>query len=137
MLATRTALVGGPGDGGGGAWTLVRAGSRWRQGPDLRPVAESGAGAFGTSVALSADGGTALVGAGNDAGGAGSAWIFGRSRGRWLEESARLAPTDDSGLASIGTTAALSGDASTALLGGPGYSGYAGAAWVFAGPPLS
>ena len=133
-----TALVGAPEDGGGSAWTFARAGSGWReQGPGLRAVAAGGAGAFGTSVALSADGGTALVGAGGDAGGAGAAWIFGRSRGRWVEEAAKLAPADASGVASIGSTAALSGDASTALLGGPGDSGYAGAAWVFATPPSS
>jgi len=127
-----TALVGGPGDGGGAVWTFTRAGIGWReQGPVLRPAA---AGAFGTSVALSADGATALVGGPGDSAGAGAGWIFGRARDHWIEEAAKLAPAGTSSAAATGSAAALSGDGGTALLGGPGDSGYAGAAWVFASP---
>jgi hypothetical protein len=115
-----TALV-----GGNAVWTFARAASSWReQGPVLR--------AFATSLALSADGDTALVGTAGDSGGAGAAWIFGRSGSRWVDEAAKLAPADASGTASIGSSGALSDDASTALLGGPADSSYAGGAWVFA-----
>src|SRR4029077_13721541 len=60
-----TALVGGPGDGLGPAWVFTRSGSTWtQQGPKLTPGEVTGElrVRFGTSVALSADGNTALIG---------------------------------------------------------------------------
>src|SRR5262249_12955181 len=60
-----TALIGGPGDNEqlGAAWVFTRSGSTWaQQGEKLTGGGESGRGVFGFSVALSADGGTALVG---------------------------------------------------------------------------
>ena len=51
-----TALIGGPGDneGVGAAWVFTRSGTTWtQQGAKLTGSGETGAGEFGTSVALS------------------------------------------------------------------------------------
>ena len=64
-----TALIGGPADNGdvGAAWVFTRSGATWtQQGEKLTGGGESGAGAFGTSVALSSDGNTALIGGRGD-----------------------------------------------------------------------
>ena len=60
-----TALVGGPYDNGGtgAAWVFTRSGSTWtQQGPKLVGTGAVGTAEQGWSVALSADGNTALIG---------------------------------------------------------------------------
>jgi len=120
-----TILVGAPEDDGGvyrphqgwagAAWVFTRSGSGWsQQGPRLTAASEqSGPPNFGMSVALAADGGTALVG------GHGGAWVFTRSGSSWSQVGATLAPSDQSGQADFGVSVALSGDGGTALIGGP------------------
>ena len=70
-----TALVGGHIDNSarGAAWVFRRSGAIWSQEAKLAPTDEVGGGEFGSSVALSADGTTALVGGRSDDGGKGSA----------------------------------------------------------------
>ena len=73
------ALIGGKGDGGGdgAAWLFARSGSTWaQQGTKLTGQGENLVGTFGQSVALAADGQTALIGGNNDSSGAGAAWAF-------------------------------------------------------------
>jgi hypothetical protein len=56
---------------------LTRAGSTWTaQGSKLSGAGEIGAGRFGASVALSADGQTALIGGYSDNGWVGAVWPF-------------------------------------------------------------
>ena len=130
-----TALVGGPTDGSGNAgaaWAFSRgAGGTWSPlGSTLLATGESGPGEFGTSVALSADGVTALVGGDNDTSGVGAAWTF-VLNGTSYTQQAKLSPSDAAGTsAAFGTSVALSSDGNTALVGGPG-DGTQGAAWVF------
>ena len=90
-----TALIGGGGDNTGAAWVFVRSGGTWsQQGPPLTPAGTSASIEFGTSVALSADGNTALIGAQEDGINApGSAWVFVRSGGSWSQQGPRLTPT--------------------------------------------
>ncbi|HZQ04779.1 MAG TPA: hypothetical protein VFA88_12265 [Gaiellaceae bacterium] len=126
-----TALVGAHGDGVGAAYVFARSASGWLQTAKLVANDESGAGRFGVSVALSGDGGTALVGGWNDDGGPGAAWVFVRSPWGWLQQGPKLVPNDASGAAAFGDSAALSADGSTALVGGEVDRGVAGAAWVF------
>src|SRR5262249_18907517 len=86
--AGNTALVGGPGDYGktGAAWVFTRSGSTWtQQGSKLTGGGEQGEGDFGSSVALSATGATALVGGPNDNNGLGAAWVFTRSGSTWTQ----------------------------------------------------
>jgi IPT/TIG domain/FG-GAP repeat len=127
-----TALVGGPGANGnlGAAWVFVRSGEGWTlQGPPLTGGAESLKGHFGRSVALSADGDTALIGAPGDAGYKGAAWVFTRAGTSWSEQAKLTA--GEGGVADFGLSVALSGDGTRALIGAPASSGGVGAAWVF------
>jgi hypothetical protein len=100
-------------------------------GPKLTASDESGVGRFGVSVALSADGKTALVGGHTDGGGSGAAWVFTRSGATWTQQGAKLTPSDESGEGDFGFRVALSADGNTALIGGLGDRGGDGAAWVF------
>jgi hypothetical protein len=127
-----TALVGGPGDGVGAAWVFTRAGSTWtQQGPKLMGTEASSEARFGASVALSANGNTALVGGPGDSKGAGAAWAFTRSGENWSQQGAKLIGSGESGPARFGSGVALSSDGNTAAIGGPLDSSGAGAVWAF------
>ncbi len=128
-----TALVGGNGDDrkAGAAWVFTRAGEEWTPGPKLTGVGESGAGEFGTAVALDGEGTTALVGGADDAGGAGAAWVFARTGSAWSQQAGKLLADDETGAGQLGYSVALSADGSVALAGGPADAMGTGAAWVF------
>ena len=80
----RTALVGAPlgGSGDGAAYVYTEAGGTWSATPAATFTGNSGE-ALGTSVALSADGGTALVGATSAGSGDGAAYVYAESGGSW------------------------------------------------------
>jgi hypothetical protein len=138
-----TAIVGGPGDKAdngfaGAAWVYTRSGGVWtQQGAKLVGTGAVGGARQGVSVALSADGNTAIVGGPSDNGGAsatGAAWIYTRSGGVWTQQGAKLVGTGALGGAGQGFSVALSADGNTAIVGGPGdnaENGFAGAAWVY------
>ncbi len=127
-----TALVGAPRDSdeAGAVWVFVRSGSKWTPQAKLTGGEEVGAGRFGRSVALSADGDTALIGAPND-GGVGAAWVFTRSGSTWTQQ-AKLTGAGESGSGWFGQSVALSADGDAALVGGYVDHSDTGAAWVFA-----
>jgi hypothetical protein len=102
-----------------------------KAGPKLQPIGEIGNGNFGISVAVSGDGGTALVGASNDSGGIGGAWAFARSSGNWRQLGRKLVASGQLTTTGFGLRVALSADGNTALIGGPLESGGAGAARIF------
>jgi len=130
-----TALVGGNGDNSniGAAWVFTRSNGVWsQQGSKL--VASDASGAVvqqGSSVSLSADGNTALVGGNQDNSNIGAAWIFTRSNGVWSQQGSKLVASDASGAAQQGSAVSLSADGNTALIGGPTDNSDVGAAWVF------
>jgi hypothetical protein len=133
-----TALIGGHEDDGGvgAVWVFTRSGESWsQQGSKLVGGGESGAGEFGQSVALSADGETALIGGREDGGGVGAAWVLTRSGSIWMQRGSKLAGGEEVGKGQFGWSVALSADGDTALIGGLGDDGYAGAAWAFGDPP--
>ena len=130
----RTAIIGGPGDNSaaGAAWVFTNSGGVWsQQGEKL-----IGSGAVrvawqGTSVAISADGNTALVGGPFDANNAGAVWVFTRSGGVWSQQGSKLVGTGAVGAALQGASVAISADGNTAIVGGPQDNSSVGAAWVF------
>ena len=75
---------------------------------------------FGASVALSADGETALIGAGGDDGGAGAAWVFTRTGQTWSTGRKADGRRGASAPGDFGASVALSADGNTALIGGSG-----------------
>jgi hypothetical protein len=142
-----TAIVGGPGDnpdngrGSGATWVFTRSGGVWtQQGDKLVGTGAVGAAAQGASVALSADGNTAVVGGpldnfdSNVPGGIGAAWVFKNSGGLWTQQGAKLVGNGAVGTPDLGNSIALSGDGNTAIVGGPGDNPPppdARAVWVF------
>ena len=106
--------------------------SQWiQQGSKLIPGNAIGSTIYhGYSVALSADGNTAIVGGIGDNANAGAAWVYTRSGGAWILQS-KLFGTGAIGSASQGFSVALSSDGNTAIVGGIGDNTNAGAAWIF------
>ena len=113
------------------------AGATWTQQAKLTGAGESGNAWFGQSVALSADGATALVGGYVDHSDTGAAWVFARTGSgagaTWAQQGAKLTGgEEESGEGEFGWSVALSGEGDTALIGGRKDDEDAGAAWVFA-----
>ena len=132
-----TAIVGGYADNGtaGAAWVYTRSAGVWsQQGAKLVGTGTVGTANQGRSVALSADGNSAIVGGYNDNGGAGAAWVYTRSAGVWSQQGAKLVGTGAVGAAYRGYSVSISADGNTAIVGGPIDNGSVGAAWVWAAP---
>ncbi|MHB8647617.1 MAG: FG-GAP repeat protein, partial [Thermomicrobiales bacterium] len=138
-----TALIGASNKNNtqGAAYVFTRVGASWSQ--QARLTASDGAAndRFGVSVALSGDGGTALVGASEHAeviGSIGSyqgaAYIFTRVGARW-GETQELTSGDGAAGDHFGNAVAVSEDGSTALVGAYGKTiggnYHQGAAYVF------
>jgi hypothetical protein len=128
-----SAIVGGPIDGGsppstkGAAWVFTRSGGVWsQQGDKLVGAGAVGSGWQGSSVAISADGNTAIMGGPFDNNNTGAAWVFTRSGGVWSQQGSKLLGTAAVGEAEQGASVAISAYGSTAIVGG------SGAAWIFA-----
>ena len=139
-----TAIVGGPSDNGpvdgtfaGAAWVFTRIGGIWsQQGAKLVGTGAIGNAEQGLSVAISADGNTAIVGGpfdnkSADGSAVGAAWVFTRIGGIWSQQGAKLVGAGAAGNAYQGYSVAISGDGTTAIVGGPEDDGHKGAAWVF------
>jgi hypothetical protein len=135
-----TAIVGGPSDNArtgsvpfglgaaGAAWVFTRSAGVWtQQGNKLISTGVAGSGRQGVSVALSADGNTAIVGGLADDKGVGAALAYTRSGDHWTQDK-KLVGTGAMAASSV----ALSGDGSVVMVGSPDVSGGVGAAWVFA-----
>jgi hypothetical protein len=132
-----TALVGARGDseGAGAAWIFTRLGGVvWTQGPKLTALGEGTQVEFGYSVALSTDGGTALVGSPKAGGGDGAAWLFSGSGSSWSDQQ-ELTVGEERGQGLFGASVALSANGERALVGAPADGGGVGAAWPFRPPP--
>jgi hypothetical protein len=127
----RTALIGGPGDSGydGAVWVFKAEGSGWTQRAKLTDGTPGGAGHFGYRIALSADGGTALIGARAENGGQGAVWVFTQTTSAWLEQG-ELKGAGEPG-EEFGSSVTLSSDGSIALVGAPHANGSKGSAWLF------
>ncbi len=153
-----TALVGAPYDEdgarsageAGAAFVFVHSGSKWeQQGSKLTGTGDEPI-FFGSSVALSANGNTALVGAYETAVGGkesegfdqGAAYVFTRTGSEWKQQEV-LVSGESEHYVEFGWSVALSGDGNTALIGGPGFGGHAwfftrsGVTWSKQGSPLS
>ncbi len=127
-----TAIAGGPQlSGTGGAWIFTRIGTSW-----LNPVTSLvvtgniGNPLYGFSVAISADGNTAIVGGYSDNGSVGAAWVWSHSSGSWVMEQ-KLVGSGNIGQSKQGLAVSLSADGNTAIVGGGGDNSTNGAIWVW------
>jgi hypothetical protein len=104
-----------------------------QQGPKLVGTGAVGNTLQGSSVSLSGDGNTAIVGGHGENYGAGAAWVWTRSGGVWTQKT-KVVGTGAVGNALQGCSVSLSADGNTAIVGGRGdntVGGAAGAAWVW------
>jgi hypothetical protein len=116
----------------GAAWIFTRSGNTWtQQGSKLVGTGASGYAQQGSSVSLSADGNTAIVGGNIDNGGIGAAWVYVRSESIWTQQGIKLVGTGTIGRAFLGSSVSLSADGNTAIIGGYQDNSLVGAAWVF------
>ena len=119
---------------GGVAYVFTRAGETWTQQGEgftgSEQKTKKGREYFGSSVALSADGDTALIGSYSDNKSKGAAWVFTRTGETWSQQGSKLIGHGESGSGGFGMTMALSSDGNTALVGGT-FDKKRGAAWVF------
>ncbi len=111
-----TTFPAGPGD----VYVYVLEEGSWALQQKLTPPAMPESDEFGYSLAISADGSTALIGAkGGDVGAntnQGAAYVFTRSGSAWSQQALLLA-ADGAGGDRFGISVALSDDGSTALVG--------------------
>jgi hypothetical protein len=124
-----TAIVGAdgqdtsPNTDNGAVYIFTRSGSTWTQQQKLLASDRGTYERFGKSVALSADGNTALIGADNEDTSPntdqGAAYIFTRSGGTWTQKQKLLAP-DRASSDFFGYSVALSSDGNTVLIGAYG-----------------
>jgi len=137
-----TAIVGGlfdgvlPSNNTGAAWIWTRDGGVWtQQGPKLvGPGGISASTVQGFSVSLSADGNTALVGGAAGYSQTASALVWKRSGGVWSHQGTKMVGSYAMGIGngqSPVVSVSLSADGNTAIVGGCGDNGSAGAVWVF------
>ncbi|HMD56639.1 MAG TPA: IPT/TIG domain-containing protein [Solirubrobacteraceae bacterium] len=129
-----TALIGGCEDDEriGAAWVFTRSGTLWtQQGSKLTPSDETGAGKFGSALALTANGNTALIGGETDGSGLGAAWVFDRFGTVWDQQEPKLLGAGEGGSGRFGGGVAISSTGGDALIGGYEDTGALGAAWAF------
>jgi hypothetical protein len=111
------------------AWVFTRSNGSWaQQGGTLTATGAVGNAQVGTSVALSGDGNTAVLGGSVDNSLNGAEWVFRRTGATWSQLGNKL---DATGGGFQGTTVAISSDASTVAVGGGAN------AWIYTGPAYS
>ncbi len=150
-----TLIVGGPHAHGetGAAWVFVRSGGGWAQQAELTLPAGAGAGTasappararpaaaseeeelqdhFGARVAISGDGGTAIVTVPGLEAGAGAAYVFTRSGTSWSVSAKLTGGPGERGEGRFGRGLGLTADGNTAVIGAPHDANGLGAAWLF------
>jgi hypothetical protein len=133
-----TAIIGGYSDnfGAGAVWIWRRNGTVWSQlGEKLIGTGATGLAFQGYSVAISADGNTAIVGGIFDNSQVGAAWIWKRNGSTWAQQGPKLVGSNSIGKAEQGWSVALSADGNTAIVGGYADNIAAGAVWIWTRSP--
>ena len=127
------ALVGAPleNNSEGATWAFTRSAATWSQQGKLVGTGATAQSLQGTTIALSADGNTAIVGGPMDENTQGAAWIFTRSAGIWSQQGDKLVGTGGSIDGYQGSSVAISADGNTAIVGGKNDNSYQGAVWIF------
>jgi hypothetical protein len=118
----------------GSATVFVWAGSSWtQQGSPLIGTGTTNNNTHqGSSVAIGADGSTAIIFGGNDYP-EGAAWVFVRSSGTWSQQGNKLVGTGGitGGSSSSAGAVSISADGNTAIVTKQNDNSSVGAAWIF------
>ena len=111
-----TALVGADqkNSNQGAAYVFARSGTGWTQQQELMASVAAKPDQFGSSVALSSDGNTALVGAYGKNSYTGAAYVYVRSGTSWTQQQ-EVTPSDAAARGYFGHSVALSSDGNTAF----------------------
>ncbi|NWJ95881.1 MAG: Ig-like domain repeat protein [Chloroflexi bacterium] len=135
-----TALVGaywkwfGMNGNQGAAYIFTRTGAIWAQHQMLTSTNGAGNDYFGSAVALSSNGSTALIAAPGKENNQGAAYIFTQTNNTWTQQQI-LTATNGTANDQFGNAVALSSDGSTALMGAPnkifGQNLNQGSAYIF------
>lgn len=132
-----TALVGSPGNAVGAAYVFVEHGGKWSEAQELDSPVGSAEDSYGSSVAVSGDGSTVLVGA--YSGGTtenGIVYSYSRQGSTYVLDGQITAPDGAPG-DEFGYSVSLSALGNVALIGAPDHNTYQGAAYVFVHGPRS
>ena len=118
--------------GAGAVWIFKRNGIVWSQQGNKLTVSDAILVArFGSSIDLSADGNTLIIGGHYDNTFAGAAWVFIRNGNSWTSQT-KLTGADAIGIAPrFGRSVSISSDGNTAVVGGYDDDGSKGAVWVY------
>ena len=120
----------------GSAYIFTRSGTTWTEQQKIKASDKAAGDVFGSSVSISSDGNTAIVGATNeDTGGtdAGAAYIFTRSGTTWTEQQ-KIQASDKQAYDYFGISVSISGDGNTVIVGADNEDTGgtdAGAAYIF------
>lgn len=126
-------VIGALGAGGftGRAYVFSRASSgQWSLTAELAPPASQGQTNFGTSVSMDATGSVVLIGGNVYGDGTGAAYVFGDTNGSWQQQAMLMAGEPQAG-ADFGTSVAIDGAGTAAVVGSVYEDNYAGAAYIF------
>jgi hypothetical protein len=128
----QTALVGAPdsSSSNGATYLYSETGGTWSNTPAETFTANSPEEHFGSSVALSAEGQVALMGAPYAVDGHGAAYVYSEAGGTWSNTPAASFTTSSSE-EHLGGSVALSADGQVALVGAPGASSGNGVTSVY------
>jgi len=117
----------------GSAYVFSRSAGVWTEQQKLRGGSIGQNDNFGTSLAISADGSTAVIGSPKDddlGSNSGSAYIFIDSAGVWVEQD-KLNAGDGQSNDEFGEAVAISGDGSAVAVGAPGDGSDQGSVYYF------
>ncbi len=131
-----TAVYGciGAASGVGATGVSNRRGSSWSNITLYGGIGNKGTSSQGSSVAVSADGNTFIVGGPGDNNNLGAAWVFVKKDGYYQQQGKKLVGTGYDALSStvdIGSSVAINADGNTVAIGGPSNSYDDGIVWVF------
>jgi len=121
------------GSNAGAAYIFTRSGTTWSQQQKLVAGDPESSDRFGSSVSISGDGNTALIGAYQEdttATNAGSAYIFTRSGTTWSQE-AKIQASDAAADDDFGLAVSISADGDTAIVGADQTGNAVGSAYIF------
>jgi hypothetical protein len=116
----------------GGAFIFIRVSNIWvQQGNRIFGTNMIGTLSSGSTVSISADGNTVILGDWNDNNQKGAIWFFTRTGIQWTQKGEKQVGTGGIGMGYQGSSVAISADGNYAFVGGSQDNGTFGASWAY------